>query len=68
MIYSILLKGLKPNADAYESKEVLIQVLPHENIDILINELIYSIRNTEKFYKIKYVSKVIIRESLSATY
>ena len=68
MIYLIVLKGLKPNTDNYETKEIYIQVLPHEDTDTLVNDLIYSIRNTEKYYKIKYVQKVLIRESISGSY
>lgn len=68
MIYRIVLKGLKPNTDVYETKEVFVQVLPYEDIDTLVNDLIYSIRNTEKYYKIKYVAKELLRESVSGTY
>lgn len=68
MIYLIVLKGLKPNTDSYETKEIYIQVLPHEDIDTLVNDMIYSIRNTEKYYKIRYLSKEIIRESISGSY
>lgn len=68
MIYKIVLKGLKPNTDSYESKEIYLTVLSYEDIDMMVNDLIYSIRNTEKYYKIKYVSKELIREPISATY
>lgn len=68
MIYKIVLKGLKPNTDSYESKEIYLTVLSYENIDMMVNDLIYSIRNIEKYYKIKYVSKEIVREPISATY
>lgn len=68
MIYEITFKGLRPNSDEYELYVVLIQVLPHEDIDALVQEHIYAVRNKEKFYKIKYISKVLIRECISGSY
>lgn len=68
MIYEILFKGLRPNTDVFEPYLIYIQVLPHEDVDALVQEYIYAVRNKEKFYKIKYISKVLIREYVSASY
>lgn len=56
--YSIVLKGLKPGEDDYETIERTVHAETEEEVDALISDLIYEVRLEYMYYKMKYVSKV----------
>lgn len=62
MICRIHIKGLKPDQDDFESHYIDITFEEGDDVDSMIASLIYEIRNTHSFYKLKYCSKEIIRE------
>lgn len=62
MQYKIILKGLKPNEDIYETIEVIISAQSEKEADFLIADTIYEIRNKHLYYKIKYVLKEKLNE------
>jgi hypothetical protein len=58
LVYSVLLKGLKPGEDDYEEIPIQICAQTEQEADDLIADAIYEVRLNNMYYKMKYVSKV----------
>lgn len=56
--YQIVLKGLKPGEDVYETIERVVCAETEDEVDALISDLIYEVRLEFMYYKMKYISKV----------
>lgn len=59
LYYKIILKGLKPGEDDYETISVVISGKTEEEVENNIADAIYEIRNKHQYYKMRYVSKVV---------
>jgi hypothetical protein len=59
LYYKIILKGLKPGEDDYETISVVISGKTEEEVENNIADEIYEIRNKHQYYKMRYVSKVV---------
>lgn len=57
--YKIVLKGLKPGEDDYETMELIIEGSTEREVENNIADAIYEIRNKHQYYKMRYVSKVV---------
>ncbi|EBS4516597.1 hypothetical protein DQT32_04210 [Salmonella enterica subsp. enterica serovar Braenderup] len=57
--YKIVLKGLKPGEDDYETIEVIIEGETDIEVENKIADAIYEVRNKHQYYKMRYVSKVV---------
>lgn len=57
--YKIVLKGLKPGEDDYETVEVIIEAETDIEVEHKIADTIYEVRNKHQYYKMRYVSKVV---------
>lgn len=55
--YNVLLKGLKPGEDVYESIHLVITGDTEEEVDAFITDAIYQVRLDSLYYKMKYISK-----------
>lgn len=61
LTYKIILKGLKFGEDSFETIELFIHGDSEQHVDTLINEAIYEVRLNNLYYKMKYVSKVLVQ-------
>ncbi|SOK58790.1 hypothetical protein [Yersinia phage fHe-Yen9-04] len=55
--YKITLKGLKPNAEEYITEILIVCASTEFEIEAFINDAIYELRNRNKYYQMKYISK-----------
>ncbi|QXO11672.1 hypothetical protein pEaSNUABM19_00561 [Erwinia phage pEa_SNUABM_19] len=60
--YKIILKGLQPKQDDYIVEELFICAETEIQIEALIADAIYELRNQKKYYKMKYVSKELCND------
>ena len=63
LVYKVLLKGLKFGEDLYEEIPITISAETEHEIDNLITDAIYTVRLDNRYYKMKYVSKVKCNET-----
>lgn len=59
LFYKIVLKGLKPGEDDYETIQLIIKGETDTEVENNIADAIYEIRNKHQYYKMRYVSKVV---------